>query len=250
VVHEDELDGYRIRHYRPRTEGLFARIERWSRIDTPGDVHWRSISKDNLLTLYGLNSNSRIADPENSQRIYSWLICETRDDKGNCILYRYKEENGDGVNLAQVRERNRGPSDDVRRRANRYIKHIRYGNRTPLLDDLGQRPRFLSQTQIDSANWMFETVFDYGEHDTDAPTPNDIGDWGYRSDPFSVYRSGFEIRTTRLCQRVLMFHHFPEEVGIYSRPPKQLTAATTSTTNGAAYRPSNSNTPGPRYKTG
>jgi RHS repeat-associated protein len=214
VVHEDELDGYRIRHYRPRTEGLFARIERWSRIDAPGDVHWRSISKDNLLTLYGLNSNSRIADPENSQRIFSWLICETRDDKGNSILYRYKEENGDGVNLAQVHERNRGPSDDVRRSANRYIKHIRYGNRTPLLDDLGQRPRFLSQTQIDSANWMFETVFDYGEHDTDAPTPNEIGDWGYRSDPFSVYRSGFEIRTTRLCQRVLMFHHFPEEAGI------------------------------------
>ena len=32
----------------------------------------------------------------------------------------------------------------------------------------------------------------------------------YRPDPFSSYRSGFEVRTTRLCQRVLMFHHFPE----------------------------------------
>ena len=42
-----------IRRYRPRIEGLFARIERWSRLGAPGDVHWRSISKDNVLTLYG-----------------------------------------------------------------------------------------------------------------------------------------------------------------------------------------------------
>ena len=50
VTHEDELDGYRVCRYRPRIEGLFARIERWSKADTPGDVHWRSISKDNILT--------------------------------------------------------------------------------------------------------------------------------------------------------------------------------------------------------
>ena len=62
VVHEDELDGYRVRRYRPRIEGLFARIERWSKLGAPGDVHWRSISKDNILTLYGLDANSRIAD--------------------------------------------------------------------------------------------------------------------------------------------------------------------------------------------
>ena len=34
-----------------------------------------------------------------------------------------------------------------------------------------------------------------------------------RRDPFSTYRAGFEVRTYRLCQRVLMFHHFPEELG-------------------------------------
>ena len=54
VIHEDELDGYRVRRYRPRIEGLFARIERWSKIASTGDVHWRSISKDNILTLYRL----------------------------------------------------------------------------------------------------------------------------------------------------------------------------------------------------
>src|SRR5438552_1978052 len=56
----DALDGYTIRRYRPRIEGLFARIERWTK---NGDVHWRSISKDNVLTLYGKDANSRIADP-------------------------------------------------------------------------------------------------------------------------------------------------------------------------------------------
>lgn len=35
--------------------------------------------------------------------------------------------------------------------------------------------------------------------------------WDYRMDPFSSYRSGFEVRTTRICRRVLIFHHFKHE---------------------------------------
>jgi virulence plasmid B protein len=34
------------------------------------------------------------------------------------------------------------------------------------------------------------------------------------ADPFSSYRSGFEVRTYRLLRRVLMFHHFPDEEGV------------------------------------
>lgn len=56
---------------------------------------------------------------------------------------------------------------------------------------------------------MFEVVFDYGEHDQTNPTPNESGVWSIRNDPFSSYRAGFEVRTYRLCQRVLMFHHIP-----------------------------------------
>jgi hypothetical protein len=66
--------GYTIHRYRPRTEGLFAHIERWTR-HSDGDVHWRSYSRDNVLTLFGLNANSRIADPEDPRRVFSWLIC-------------------------------------------------------------------------------------------------------------------------------------------------------------------------------
>jgi hypothetical protein len=43
---------FSIRQYRPRIEGLFSRIERWTRA-SDGDVHWRTISKDNVTTFYG-----------------------------------------------------------------------------------------------------------------------------------------------------------------------------------------------------
>ncbi|WP_217646262.1 SpvB/TcaC N-terminal domain-containing protein [Halomonas korlensis] len=228
VVHEDELDGYQVRRYRPRIEGLFARIERWNKLDAPGDVHWRSSSKDNILTLYGLDVNSRIADPLDASRIFRWLICETRDDKGNAVLYRYKAEDGLGVDLGNAHERNRGPQNDARRTANRYPKRIHYGNRTSLLDNMGERPRFLNKgaidTQIGNADWMFEVVFDYDDHEPTVPKPSDdqatdatgalTYPWKRRSDPFSAYRAGFEVRTTRLCQRVLVFHHFPGEAGV------------------------------------
>src|SRR5437868_10057350 len=43
---------YIIHRYRPRTEGLFARIERWTHKGTR-DITWRSISRDNVTTWYG-----------------------------------------------------------------------------------------------------------------------------------------------------------------------------------------------------
>src|SRR6185503_13513563 len=48
-------DDYLVDRYRPRTEGLFARIERWTRKDET-DIFWRSISRDNITTDYGRTS--------------------------------------------------------------------------------------------------------------------------------------------------------------------------------------------------
>ncbi|MCK5014073.1 MAG: VCBS repeat-containing protein [Candidatus Omnitrophica bacterium] len=209
-VSDRTVDGvqYEIKQYRPRIEGLFARIERWTNA-TSGETHWRSISKDNITTLYGKTDESRIADLTDTNKIFSWLICESYDDKGNAIYYKYKAENPQNVDLSSVNERNRiskFPS------TNRYLKRIKYGNKTPRLpnEDLSQRD-----------DWMFEVVFDYGEHYTEdeqgQPTDVFINDdqctWKVRQDPFSAYRAGFEVRTYRLCQRVLMFHHFPDELG-------------------------------------
>ncbi|MDZ4853662.1 MAG: SpvB/TcaC N-terminal domain-containing protein [Nitrospirota bacterium] len=198
---------YRVQRYRPRIEGLFARIERWTNQTDPQDSFWRSISRDNITTWYGKTSESRLADPADLTRIFSWLICESYDDKGNVISYRYKAENSDDVDLSQVHERNRTPDT---RKANRYLKHIRYGNHAPYFPKLTETNPW--PTLPPDSEWFFEVVFDYGEHDAEAPTPTgEIAQWPRRNDPFSTYRAGFEIRTYRLCQRVLMFHHFPTE---------------------------------------
>ena len=165
-------------------------------------MHWRSTSKDNITTLYGNTAESQIASPDNPTHVFSWLICESYDDKGNAIRYEYKAENSDGVITAQTHERNRTPES---RSVNRYLKRIKYGNRTP------RQPGENLSLRTD---WMFEAVFDYGEHNQTNPKPNDSGVWTVRNDPFSSYRPGFEVRTYRLCQRVLMFHHFPEEEGV------------------------------------
>jgi len=192
--HRDE-DGsvFTVRKYRPRTEGLFARIERWTELSS-GETHWRSISKDNTTTSYGRTADSRIADPRDPRRVFSWLICESHDDVGNRVQYEYKAEDSQGVDLSASHERNR---EDADRSAQRYPKRIRYGNRKP-----GGGP------------WLFEVVFDYGEHEGEAPSPAEDRPWAGRLDPFSTRRGGFEVRTYRLCRRVLMFHHFPDEPGV------------------------------------
>jgi RHS repeat-associated protein len=207
--------GYVIHRYRPRIEGLFARIERWTRITT-GETHWRSITRDNVTTLYGKDNNSRIFDPADPSpadptRVFSWLPCESYDDKGNAIVYEYAAENDDNVDRGQANERNRV------RTANRYLKRIKYGNRVSRL----------IQPNLSLASWMFEVVFDYEEDhyrtvDLDPARPEaeqhrfvrasaSAGHpWTVRPDPFSSHRSGFEVRTYRRCRRVLMFHHIPD----------------------------------------
>ena len=130
------------------------------------------------------------------------MICESHNDKGNRIVYDYKAEDSAGVVISLAHERNR---KEVSRSANRYLKRIRYGNRTPYFADLTS-----SSSVFLHAEWLFEVVFDYGEHDPDTPTPDDSSPWPVRLDPFSAYRAGFEVRIYRLCQRVLMFHRFSE----------------------------------------
>ena len=218
------VDGntYQIQRYRPRIEGLFARVERWTNQSDPSDILWRSISRDNITTWYGKTENSRIADPEDPTRIFSWLICESYDDKCNAVIYEYVPEDSTDVDLSQVNEVNRSRS------ANRYLKWIKYGNKISRL----------VQPDLSQMNWLFEVVFDYEDGHYKALTPDDQGQqfarasrngfrksngtwqdegdrsWSVRPDSFSSYRSGFEVRTYRLCRRVLMFHHFPDELGI------------------------------------
>ena len=192
---------YQVWQYRPRTEGLFARIERWTNPTDASEIFWRTISRDNITTWYGRTPESRVADPADDRRIFSWLICETHDDRGNLALYHYKAENDEAIETSRPSEHNRD------RRANRYLERIRYGNHLPHFPTLDPDSPWPAPPQL--GQWLFELVFDYGEHDLAEPGPADRPGWQPRPDPFSSYRSGFEVRTHRLCRRVLMFHHFP-----------------------------------------
>jgi RHS repeat-associated protein len=191
---------YDVRRYRPRVEGLFARIERWTDLAS-GSTHWRSITSGNLTSVYGRTAESRISDPDDPTRVFSWLICESYDDRGNAVVFEYKAEDGDCVDTQAAHEDNRTLAS---RSANRYPKRIKYGNRMSRL----------VEPDLSRADWLFEVVFDYGEHDPDDPRPAEARPWPCRLDPFSSYRAVFEIRTYRLCRRVLMFHHVPQEEGV------------------------------------
>ena len=203
--HKDDVSapGFTIHRYRPRVEGLFARIERWTERAT-GEIHWRSITRENVTTLYGRDSNSRVFDPADPlpahpTRVFGWLICTSYDDKGNGIVYDYAAEDAVGVDQTQANERNRG------RTADRYLKRVKYGNRVS---------RFV-QPDLSTATWCFELVFDYEEgHYDDLPLdpgPPDAqhrlvraswktdGAWAVRPAPFSLYRAGFEVRSYRRC---------------------------------------------------
>jgi RHS repeat-associated protein len=186
-----------IRRYRPRIEGAFARIERW-RSTGASDIKWRIISKENVTTLFGWSPSARVADPNDSTRIFEWLPEFAFDDRGNCIKYIYKAEDNTGFDASLAYNRNRHTKDAINY-VNTYLARVLYCNKTPY--------KKFGDAMPPNGDFLFETVFDYGTT-AEAENPETIHDWDFRPDPFSDYRPGFEIRTTRLCKRVLLFHHF------------------------------------------
>ena len=191
---------YVVAFYRPRIEGLFARVERWRSIAT-GVSHWRSISKDNVVTLYGYDVDSRVADPADSARVFEWRICRTWDLKGNAVHYVYAREDSAGVDPGQAHEANR---DANARSAQTYLRKIQYGNRARYAVDFAAA----AEPALPS-DWMFTLALDYGDHSAVRVDPD--RPWPLRPDPFSSFRSRFEIRTYRRVQRLLIFNNFPTE---------------------------------------
>ncbi len=196
--------GFDIYAYRPRTEGLFALIERWVDPQTHFS-HWRTISKDNMTSVYGRSATARIADPENPQRIFSWLLEESRDTKGNLMQFTYKQEDKENIpnscyeaqRLKNYSPPSGGPGGGF---PNRYLKEVAYGN----------TEMYPSGSAPYTGDFHYRLVFDYGDHSPENPQRTGDQPWTARPDAFSNYRAGFEIRTYRICRRVLLFHHFPE----------------------------------------
>ena len=83
--------------YRPRTEGLFARIEHYR--DRAQD-YWEARSKDGLVSYYGTPAAAAgddpavVADPANRAKVCAWNLSQTRDTFGNRIEYEYERDLG------------------------------------------------------------------------------------------------------------------------------------------------------------
>lgn len=197
IKEKDSLDHiFTIRFYKPRIEGLFARIERWTH-KTTGEIKWRVITKENVTTLFGWSAASRISDPKDVNKIFEWLPEFVFDDKGNCSHYIYKKEDDKDFNTSLLHNRNRTENGKITY-TNLYLEKVLYGNKTPY--------KKFGESYPSEDNYLFKTVFDYGKYDQNVP--DKLKDWDFRQDAFSEYKSGFEIRTTRLCKRVLLFHRF------------------------------------------
>jgi hypothetical protein len=155
--------------YRPRTEGLFARIEH-IRDDTGN--YWEVRSRDGLCTRYGTprppgaglgwRDPAVTADPANPSRVFGWHITETVDPLGNLIRYEYQADAG---------------QEDGHTWDHPQLARIAYA-------DYGQR---------DTPSFLVTVDLAY------EPQP--------RPDPFSDRRPGFELRTTRRCHTIRTSTH-------------------------------------------
>ncbi|HXA84463.1 MAG TPA: SpvB/TcaC N-terminal domain-containing protein [Candidatus Dormibacteraeota bacterium] len=201
---------YDVRLYRPRIEGMYARIERWTERGT-GISHWRTITRENVISLFGMEDTSRVANPADKRQVFRWHLSQVIDNHGNGTLYQYVADDGTGVDRTTAHEANR--TDDVRK-TQRYLKRIFYGNGTPYFPDWSATADADVPLPAVPADWHFQVVFDYGDHAPNAPAPAPDRAWGVRPEAFSSYRAGFEVRTYRRCERVLMFHSFPAETAV------------------------------------
>ena len=189
ITHYNDLQldtVYTVIRHLPRLEKNFDRIEHWScKNDRPG--FWLVHGADGSLHLFGRQPASRRTDPEAASRVAEWLLEESINPHGEHILYRYTAD-----------------------KAQRYLSTVSYGNFKADAHLYLWKP-----DQLDTLQWHFELVFDYGERSTNyQEQPAYTGQqWLTRSDAFSSFAYGYEIRTERLCRQVLMFHRFPAELG-------------------------------------
>ena len=189
ITHYNDLKletNYTVVRYFPRVESSFDRIEHWSdERDKPG--FWLVHGADGSLHLYGKNPTARRADPLDANHVGEWLLEESLNPHGEHILYEYKAD-----------------------AAQRYPSRVKYGN-----FEADAQLYSWTADRLKTVQWHFELVFDYGERSTgyDQKPDYDGQQWQARSDAFSSYAYGFELRTERLCRQVLMFHRFLDELG-------------------------------------
>ncbi len=203
---------YTVKRYRPRIEGLFARIERITKTGQ-NDIWWKVTTKDNIVTFYGLTSEARVSDPENGDRIFRWLPQLSYDNKGNVQRYRYSTDNTTGIVPSALHEQNR--KNGLAPFTNTYIKTVSWCNVTPFTVTSDYEPSLSADP-----DYKMIAAFDYGNFNV-VPGLSDSNAIPVRVDPYSDFHAGFEIRTYRKCNRVLMFHLFSEIFSGITSPPSE-----------------------------
>lgn len=186
---------YQVRRYFPRSESAYARIECWRDTDT-GKSHWRVWSAGATVSIFGFSADACISDPAEPTRIFSWCLERVFDSFGNLTQYEYVRDDDADITTNDTAELRRLGQTQ----AQIFPSLIYYGNRTPF-----------NGATLAKNDFCFRTAFDYGESEA-LQDRSAIKPWRLRSDAFSTYRAGFEIRTRRLCQRIVTEHFF-EEIG-------------------------------------
>jgi len=160
--------GTRVR-FRPRTEGLLARIERV--LDPIAmDDYWRVQTPDGIVNIYGTPGRDGLTDPaaiaKDPGHKFAWMLTQTIDLFGNRIEYVYDRDTTDAAEIANG-----------------------HSSSQPLL----QQVRYAETVDATGAERFLITVtFEYEP----------------RSDQFSDCRAGFEIRTRQRCSGILVETHF------------------------------------------
>lgn len=186
---------WNITEFQPRVQKEFSKIQYWLSIDQM-ESYWEVVDKQNVKSVFGSSQKSRIYNPENHSQIFEWLIDSSVDAKGNEVLYSYKAD------LFKEDPSEQFPSG--RWVNNKYISTIVYGNFS------------LNPSSKDHA---FKVVFDYGEYRLSKLTKGGFDpfipkyQWHLRADAFSSFSSGFEVRTCRRCDNILLFNNFTDHIG-------------------------------------
>jgi hypothetical protein len=181
-VPDASLDPLIATRYRPRSEGLFARIVHHHDA-VAGRNYWEVSSIDGLTSYYGPNPTDQasyhldftprttpatIARPKSSakdpDRFFAWKLTLTKDPFGNRIEYLYEDR--DAGQSAQ----------DGHAWDQPLLTQIRYAD------------------YDDGAGLKFLVTITFAYEDG-------------RDDPHSDYRAGFEIRTTKRCKSILVETH-------------------------------------------
>jgi YD repeat-containing protein len=193
-----KAENWVARKYVPRIQTNFLLIEFWINNDNK-QCYWKVTTKENVTSIYGKFLTAQIANPSDPSLVFEWLIEESIDANGNKILYTYKKENNESLLSTEGEGK-------IVSNANVYLESIKYGN-------------YFDETKKEE--FAFELIVDYGERNVSDKVlvqPNcNLYDpdksWDLRKDAFSSFKSGFDIRTQRLCRHILLFYHFKGELG-------------------------------------